>query len=68
MIILIGNIINIVANILIILVIVDFGSFIFSKPFSPCPRNGGPDRQSSSRTHPSDSPLVGMLDLSPLIL
>jgi YggT family protein len=67
MIILIGNIINIVANILIILVIVDSVLSFFLSPFHPV--RATVDRIVNPLLAPIRRivPLVGMLDLSPLI-
>ena len=67
MIILIGNIINIVANLLIILVIVDSVLSFFLSPFHPV--RATVDRIVNPLLAPIRRivPLVGMLDLSPLI-
>jgi len=67
MIILIGNIINFVANLLIILVIVDSVLSFFLSPFHPV--RATVDRIVNPLLAPIRRivPLVGMLDLSPLI-
>ena len=67
MIILIGNIINIVANILIILVILDSILSFFMDPYQPVRLTI--DRIVNPLLAPIRHvvPLVGMLDLSPLI-
>jgi YggT family protein len=65
--ILIGNIINFVANLLIILVIVDSVLSFFMNPFHPV--RAAVDRIVNPMLAPLRRiiPLVGMLDLSPLI-
>lgn len=65
--ILIGNIINFVANLLIILVIVDSVLSFFLNPFQPV--RAIMDRIVNPMLWPIRRivPLVGMLDLSPLI-
>ena len=67
MLILIGNIINLVANLLIILVIVDSVLSFFLSPFHPV--RSTVDRIVNPLLAPIRRivPLVGMLDLSPLI-
>jgi YggT family protein len=68
MFILIGNIINFVANLLIILVIVDTVLSYFLSPYHPI--RATVDRIVNPLLAPIRRivPLVGMLDLSPLIL
>ena len=68
MFILIGNIINFVANLLIILVIVDTVLSFFLSPYHPI--RATVDRIVNPLLAPIRRivPLVGMLDLSPLIL
>ena len=65
--ILLGNIINFVANLLIILVIVDSVLSFFMNPFHPV--RAAVDRIVNPMLAPIRRivPLVGMLDLSPLI-
>jgi YggT family protein len=65
--ILLGNIINFVANLLIILVIVDSVLSFFMNPFHPI--RAAVDRIVNPMLAPIRRivPLVGMLDLSPLI-
>jgi YggT family protein len=65
--ILLGNIINFVANLLIILVIVDSVLSFFMNPFHPV--RATVDRIVNPMLAPIRRivPLVGMLDLSPLI-
>jgi YggT family protein len=65
--ILIGNIINFVANLLIILVIVDSVLSFFMNPYHPV--RAAVDRIVNPMLAPLRRiiPLVGMLDLSPLI-
>ena len=67
MIILIGNIINFVANLLVILVIVDSVLSFFLSPYHPV--RATVDRIVNPLLAPIRRvvPLVGMLDLSPLI-
>jgi YggT family protein len=67
MFILIGNVINFVANLLIILVIVDSVLSFFLSPFHPV--RATVDRIVNPLLAPIRRivPLVGMLDLSPLI-
>jgi YggT family protein len=67
MLILIGNIINLIANLLIILVIVDSVLSFFLSPFHPV--RATVDRIVNPLLAPIRRivPLVGMLDLSPLI-
>ncbi len=65
--ILLGNIINFIANLLIILVIVDSVLSFFMNPFHPV--RAAVDRIVNPLLAPIRRivPLVGMLDLSPLI-
>jgi YggT family protein len=65
--ILLGNIINFVANLLIILVIVDSVLSFFMNPYHPV--RAAVDRIVNPMLSPLRRiiPLVGMLDLSPLI-
>jgi YggT family protein len=67
MFVLIGNIINFIANLLIILVIVDSVLSFFLSPFHPVRMTV--DRMVTPLLAPIRRivPLVGMLDLSPLI-
>ena len=67
MLILIGNIINLIANLLIILVIVDAVLSFFLSPYHPV--RATVDRIVNPLLAPIRRivPLVGMLDLSPLI-
>jgi len=67
MVVLIGNIINLVANLLIILVIVDSVLSFFLSPFQPV--RAIMDRIVNPMLWPIRRivPLVGMFDLSPLI-
>ena len=54
MFVLIGNIINFVANLIDNIGNRRFGAFFFPKPLSSGPRNSGSDCQPVARTHPAD--------------